>query len=88
VGEDKAALTAARQVAELRPDFLRNALLWAAAAAAAGEYDEANNATKHCERLMPHLRVSMISPGVMSRFIRQEHHHRLQAMLRRAGMRE
>lgn len=85
-GEDAHALSEARAVACLRPDFLRNVLVWAAAAASLGDAEEAERAVRHCHTLAPGLRVSSISPGVLSRFVKNQHHQKLLTMLRKAGL--
>ncbi len=81
----EAALREAKNVARSRP-HLQGAIIWAAAAAALGQADEARLAVEDCLAQRPDLRVGSVVPGVMLRFARNEDHERLLALLRKAGL--
>jgi len=87
-GDDLEALEIARKVVRTRPDFVRGALYWAAAAMATGNREEASRAIHHCLSQIPELNLSNISPVYVPRYVRNEHQHRFIAMLARAGLPE
>jgi len=80
------ALAHCRKVIRMKPGLLRGSLMLAAAAAAIGETDEAAAAVARCLELVPDLRLGDVAPGVMPRFVQDEHHERFLAMLRKAGL--
>jgi hypothetical protein len=82
------ALEEGKSVARSHPDFLRGAIVWAAAAAALDKMDEAHAAIAHCLAQRADLRVTNIVPHFMLRFARDDDHARLLAMLRKAGLPE
>ena len=82
------ALEEGRRVARLHPNFLRGAIVWAAAAAALDRMDEARVAVACCLAERSDLRVRNIVPHFMMRFARDDDHERLLAMLRKAGLPE
>jgi TolB-like protein/cytochrome c-type biogenesis protein CcmH/NrfG len=82
------ALYEAKRVVRLHPGFLRSALIWAAAAAALGNVDEAQAAVAHCLAQQSDLHLDKVVPDIMLRFARAEDHERLLAMLRKAGLPE
>jgi len=82
------ALEEGKRVARSHPNFLRGAIVWAAAAAALNKMDEAHAAVAHCLAQRSDLRVCNIVPHFMLRFARDDDHARLLAMLRKAGLPE
>jgi tetratricopeptide (TPR) repeat protein len=82
------ALEEGKRVAQWHPNFLRGAIVWAAAAAALDRMDDARVAVAHCLAQRPDLRVRNIVPHFMMRFSRDDDHERLLAMLRKAGLPE
>jgi adenylate cyclase len=82
-----AALQGGKKVARSRP-HLQGAIIWAAAAAALDNIDEARSAVEYCLAQRPDLRVGSVVPGVVLRFARNEDHERLLALLRKAGLPE
>ncbi|MFO1037277.1 MAG: BTAD domain-containing putative transcriptional regulator [Geminicoccaceae bacterium] len=85
-GDYAEALANARKVIWMKPVLLRGALILAASAAAVGEMDEAAAAVARARDLVPDLRLGDVAPGIMPRYVQDEHHARFQAMLRRAGL--
>jgi TolB-like protein len=83
----EAALQESKKVARSRP-HVQSAVIWAAAAAALDKAEEARAAVENCLAQQPGLRVSRVAPGFMLRFAREEHHERLLALLRKAGLPE
>jgi TolB-like protein/DNA-binding SARP family transcriptional activator len=81
------ALRESKKVAQSRP-FLRSAIIWAASAAALGKTDEARTAVEYCLAQRPDLRVGSVVPDHIRRFVRDEDHERLLALLRKAGLPE
>ena len=73
-GNDRRALEVARKVVRTKPGFVRGALYWAAAAAAAGTNEEASRAIHHCLSQLPHLNLGNVSPGFVPRYVKDEHH--------------
>jgi TolB-like protein/class 3 adenylate cyclase len=82
------ALEKGKRVARWHPNFLRGAIVWAAAAAALDRMDEARVAVACCLAQRSDLRVRNIVPHFMMRFARDDDHERLLAMLRKAGLPE
>jgi Flp pilus assembly protein TadD len=82
------ALGGARKVLTLKPGLVRGALFLAASAATAGEADEAAAAIALCRAKIPDLRLGNVAPGVLPRYVQDEHHERFIAMLRKAGLPE
>ncbi|NRP75712.1 Transcriptional regulatory protein MoaR1 [Ensifer psoraleae] len=85
-GNDRRALEAARRVVRTKPDFVRGALYWAAAAAATGNNEEASRAVHHCLSQLPHLNLGNVCPGFVPRYVKDMHHSRFLEMLERAGL--
>ncbi len=83
---DRQALEVARKVVRAKPDFVRGALYWAAAAAATGNGAEATRAIHHCLSQLPHLNLGNVSPGFVPRYIMDRHHTRFLSMLSIAGL--
>jgi adenylate cyclase len=81
------ALRESKKVAQSRP-FLRSAIIWAASAAALGKTNEARTAVEYCLAQRPDLRVRSVVPDHIRRFVRDEDHERLLALLRKAGLPE
>jgi hypothetical protein len=67
---------------------LQCAIIWAAAAAALDNIDEARTALANCLVQRPDLRVGNVVPRFMLRFARDSDHERTLAMLRKAGLPE
>jgi tetratricopeptide (TPR) repeat protein len=86
-GEYEAALQESKKVARSRSN-LSSGIIWAAAAAALGNTDEAQTAVKHCLSQCSDLRVSNVGPAQGLQFTRNEHNERLLALLREAGLPE
>ena len=84
-GDYAAALQVSKRVARSRP-HLPSAIIWAASAAALGNFDEARTAVEDCLANRPDLRVSSIVPAFMLRFGRDEDHERLLTLLTKAGL--
>src|SRR5262249_9239185 len=82
-----AALRGSKRIALSRP-HLRSAIIWAAAAAAMDQADDARSAVEYCLARQPNLRVDSVAPNFMLRFARDEDHERLLALLRKAGLPE
>lgn len=87
-GDDSEALEVARKVVRTRPDFVRGALYWAAAAMATGNDEEASRAIHHCLSQIPGLSLRNISPIYVPRYVNDEHQRRFVAMLAHAGLPE
>ncbi len=87
-GDDAGALETARHVMRTKPDFARGAVFWAAAAAAAGNAEEALRAVEVCLEQLPELRLGNVSPGFVPRYVQEQQHQRFLAMLRKAGLPE
>ncbi|WP_368911618.1 FlgO family outer membrane protein [Taklimakanibacter deserti] len=85
-GDDLEALEIARQVVRTRPDFVRGALYWAAAAMATGNGEEASRAIHYCLSQIPELNLGNISPVYVPRYVNDAHQRRFIAMLARAGL--
>lgn len=85
-GDDPEALEVARKVVRTRPDFVRGALYWAAAAMATGNGEEASRAIHHCLSQIPELNLSNISPVYVPRYVNDTHQRRFIAMLAQAGL--
>lgn len=81
------ALQIAKRVALSRPQ-LQCAIIWAAAAAALGDRDEARTAVTNCLSQQPRLTVSNAVPRFTLRFARNADHERLLTCLRKAGLPE
>ncbi|MFO1088153.1 MAG: BTAD domain-containing putative transcriptional regulator [Hyphomicrobiales bacterium] len=81
-----AALEEARRAVRAQPGYVRAAIYWAAAAAGAGEGEEASRAVKHCLAQMPDLRVSNVAPGVTTRYVDDALHARFLQLLEKAGL--
>ncbi|MGH6892341.1 MAG: tetratricopeptide repeat protein, partial [Dongiaceae bacterium] len=86
-GDYQASLEGSRKIARSRP-HLPSAIIWAAAAAALDNADEARTAVENCLANRPDLRVGGVVPDFMLRFARDEDHERLLALLRKAGLPE
>lgn len=82
-----AALRQARKTALSRP-HLQSAIIWAAAAAALEDTNEARAAVENCLAQRPDLKVGIVVPHFMIRFARDADHERLLALLRKAGLPE
>ncbi|MEQ1943862.1 BTAD domain-containing putative transcriptional regulator [Mesorhizobium sp. VNQ89] len=85
-GNDRRALEVARKVVRAKPDFVRGALYWAAAAAATGNKEEAIRAVHHCLSQLPYLNRGNVSPGFVPRYVMDQHHSRFLDMLSMAGL--
>lgn len=85
-GDDSGALASARHVIRSKPDFVRGAVFWAAAAAASGNAEEASRAVELCLGQLPELRLGNVSPGFVPRYVREQHHRRFLDMLGKAGL--
>ena len=70
----------------LHAEFLRAALIWAAAASAIGQVEEAQSAVTHCLAQRADMRLNRVVPHFMQRFAREDDHQRLMEMLSKAGM--
>lgn len=86
LGNYDEALTGAHHVMKLKPGLMRGALFLAASAAAAGQLAEAQAAIAYCLANNPELRLSNVAPGILPRYVQDEHHHRFLEMLGRAGL--
>jgi len=82
-----AALQLAKKVALSRPQ-LQCAIIWAAAAAALDNTDEARTAVANCLVQRPDLMVGNVVPRFTLRFARNTDHQRLLALLKKAGLPE
>jgi len=82
-----AALQLAKKVAQSRP-HLQSAIIWAAAAAALDNTNEARAAVANCLALRPDLTVGNVVPRFTLRFARDADHDRLLALLKKAGLPE
>jgi TolB-like protein/Tfp pilus assembly protein PilF len=80
-----AALQLAKKVAQSRP-HLQSAIIWAAAAAALDNDNEARAAVANCLAQRPDLSVGNVVPRFTLRFARDADHQRLLGMLRKAGL--
>ena len=86
--EDYAAtLQLAKKIAQSRP-HLQSAIIWAAAAAALDNTNEARAAVANCLALRPDLTVGNVVPRFTLRFARDADHDRLLALLKKAGLPE
>jgi DNA-binding SARP family transcriptional activator len=85
-GDYAEALENARKVLRMKPGLLRGGLMLAASAAALDHTDEAAAAIARCLELVPDLKLGNVAPGVMPRYVQDEHHARFLAMLRKAGL--
>ena len=86
--EDYAAtLQLAKKIAQSRP-HLQSAIMWAAAAAALDNDNEARAAVANCLAQRPDLTVGNVVPRFTLRFARDADHQRLLALLRKAGLPE
>jgi TolB-like protein/DNA-binding SARP family transcriptional activator len=85
LGDYAACLQDSKRLAR-SPALLASGIMWAAAAAAAGNAEEARAAVDYCLAERPDLRVGSVAPGFMLRFARDEDHERLLALLRKAGL--
>ncbi len=86
-GDYVASLDGSRKIARSR-SHLPSGIIWAAAAAALENEDEARAAVEYCLSLKPGMRLARVAPDCMLRFARPEDHERLLAMLRKAGLPE
>jgi TolB-like protein/DNA-binding SARP family transcriptional activator len=86
-GDYAASLDGSRKIARSR-SHLPSGIIWAAAAAALDDQDEARAAIDYCLSRKPQMRLDRVAPDYMLRFARPEDHERLLAMLRKAGMPE
>jgi tetratricopeptide (TPR) repeat protein len=82
-----ASFEESKRVARSRP-HLPSAIIWAAAATALGEADEARTAVEYCFAQRPDLRIGGVVPDIVLRFARDEDHEPLLTLLRKAGLPE
>jgi TolB-like protein/Flp pilus assembly protein TadD len=80
-----AAMQDSKRIARSRP-HLPSAIIWAAAAAALDNADEARSAVEYCLARRRDLSVDSVAPNFMLRFARDEDHKRLLELLRKAGL--
>lgn len=85
-GNYGAALEAARRVMREKPGLLRAALFRAAAAAALGLREEAEQTVTDILRERPDLRLGALFPDVLPRYVQDAHQNMFTAMLAKAGL--
>lgn len=86
LGNYEEALQGAHHVMKRKPGLMRGSLFLAASAAAAGQLAEAQAAIAYCRDNLPDLRLSNVAPGILPRYVQDEHHHRFLKMLGLAGL--
>ncbi len=86
MGDYPAARNEAKRVARRKPDHIRAAIIWAAAAAAMGEEADARQAVDHCLAQNSRIRLSTVMPDFIPIFKQPEHSTMLLDHLRQAGL--
>ena len=86
-GNNAAALEGSRRIARSRW-HVPSGILWAAAAAALDDAEEARRAVEYCLSQRPDLTIGRVVPDFMLRFARDTDHQRLMTLLGKAGLPE
>lgn len=86
LGQYADALEVARHMVRVDQSFVRGAILWAASAAAMELDEETAWARDNLLRIAPDFRLAALSPTYLTRYVMDEQHERLLAMLQRAGL--